>query len=56
MRLFSTSPPVSPSPSKERGKVFERGASPLLDTPYVKGERGKVFERGASPLLDTPLV
>jgi hypothetical protein len=25
---------VSPSPSKERGRIFEREASPLFDSPY----------------------
>jgi hypothetical protein len=30
-----TSPPVSPSPSKERGKVFERRVSPFLNYPYL---------------------
>jgi len=33
MRVLLTSPPLSPSPSKERGKRFiERGETPLLPT------------------------
>jgi hypothetical protein len=34
---------------KERGKVFERGASPLLDAPYVKGEGEYIKKRGFAP-------
>jgi len=51
MRLFYTSPPVSPSPSKEREKVFERGASPLLNAPYVKGEGEDFIKRDCAPLI-----
>jgi hypothetical protein len=29
---LSTSPPLSPSPSKERGKIILEGASPLQTT------------------------
>jgi len=29
----STSPPLSPSPSKERGRDIKREASPLFDSP-----------------------
>jgi hypothetical protein len=63
--LFSTSPPVSPSPIKERGRYLVRGAVPLLDTPFYnqlfvfyltpciplsyQGE-GKVYAGGVSPL------
>ena len=33
---FSTSPPVSPSPIKERGReFFRRGATPLLNAPFI---------------------
>jgi hypothetical protein len=30
-----TSPPLSPSPSKERGKVFGRRVSPFLNYQYL---------------------
>jgi hypothetical protein len=44
-----TSPPLSPSPSKERGKIFlKEGLAPLFDTPIKMGwglgrEKGKAF-------------
>jgi len=45
--FLSTSPPLSPSPSKERGRVCKRGFAPL---------KLPVIYLGASPLFDSPLV
>jgi hypothetical protein len=54
---LSTSPPVSPSPSKERGRICERGfASLKLSLSYclylsLKGKREEILERGETPSL-----
>jgi len=49
-RFLSTSPPLSPSPSKERGKEKKRGLCPLLDTPldYILQRRVENIRRGAN--------
>ena len=41
VKYFSTSPPLSPSPSKERGKYRKRGFAPLRHPGQVRASSAK---------------
>jgi len=50
-----TSPPVSPSPFKERGKdIKKRGVSPSWTPPHYLSRTRRVEEKGENPSLKSP--
>jgi hypothetical protein len=50
--LEETPSPVSPSPYEGEGELLERGASPLLDTPFLAG----IFRGTQSPFSRPSLL